>query len=180
MTLSRTVNDALECLSSLPILMQESFWWCHNIAPLPIPPTVSPSLISLRLFLWTLSTMFPYLPIPQVPLHPSLTFPLSFSPLSVSFYLLPLSFPLCLLPSLFPTYVPSLFLPPPSLLPLFPLPLLSLSPLSLSFRFSFFATFFAPPPLLLPSSLSVLCVCVCLCLLFEFCIYSTIHSSVHN
>ena len=59
-TLSLTVNETLKWLSSLPILMQESFWWwqCSDrytislsptsiLPPSPPPPTFSPSQISL-------------------------------------------------------------------------------------------------------------------------------------
>ena len=62
-------TETLKWLSSLPILMQESFWWwqcidryiislfphLHN--PFPPPPPFSPSLKNIW-FLWTLSTMF--------------------------------------------------------------------------------------------------------------------------
>ena len=43
-TLSLTINDTLKCLSSLPILMQESFWWwqCSDtiiyLSPHPLLP----------------------------------------------------------------------------------------------------------------------------------------------
>ena len=56
MTLSLTINETLKWLSSLPILMQVSFWWwqCSDrytvslFPPLPYPFTpFSPSLISL-------------------------------------------------------------------------------------------------------------------------------------
>ena len=54
MTLSLTINETLKRFSSLPILMQESFWWwqCsyrYIISPLPLSPLsrFSPSLISL-------------------------------------------------------------------------------------------------------------------------------------
>ena len=56
-TLSLTINDTLKWLSSLPILMQESFWWwqCSDryILSLSLPhlhtpsPFSAPSLISL-------------------------------------------------------------------------------------------------------------------------------------
>ena len=49
MTLSLTTNGTLKWLSSLPILMQESFWWwqCSDrYISLSLPP-FSPSLISL-------------------------------------------------------------------------------------------------------------------------------------
>ena len=41
-----TINDALQWLSSLPILMQESFWWCqcsvrYYSLPLSPPPGIS-------------------------------------------------------------------------------------------------------------------------------------------
>ena len=67
-TLSLTVNEILKCLSSLPILMKESFWWWQSNhryiislfshLHIPLSPCF-PSLISLW-FLWTLSTMFIY------------------------------------------------------------------------------------------------------------------------
>ena len=56
MTLSRIINETLKWFSSLPILMQESFWWCQcsdryiiSLFPhlhTPSPP-FSPSLINL-------------------------------------------------------------------------------------------------------------------------------------
>ena len=53
-TLSLTINETLKWLSSLPIVMHESFWWwgCSdryiNSLPTPHnPPPFSPSLISL-------------------------------------------------------------------------------------------------------------------------------------
>ena len=64
-TLSLTIMKHLKWLSSLPILMQESFWWgqCSRVyvispplLPYPLHPFY-PSLINL-MFLWTLSTMF--------------------------------------------------------------------------------------------------------------------------
>ena len=50
-TLSLKINETLTWLSSLPILMQGSFWWWqfsdrYIISPPPFPP-FSPSLISL-------------------------------------------------------------------------------------------------------------------------------------
>ena len=47
-TLSLTINETLKWLSSLPILMQESFWWwqCSNRYIISLSP-FSPSLISL-------------------------------------------------------------------------------------------------------------------------------------
>ena len=63
--------EMLKWLSLLPILMQESFWWrqCSDMYIISLfpyhhtpPPPFSPSLISL-MFLWTLSTMFTYLPL---------------------------------------------------------------------------------------------------------------------
>ena len=73
LTFSLTINETLQWLSSLPILMHESFWWrqCSDryiisLSPhlhTPPPPThththpFSPSLI----FPWTLSTMCNYL-----------------------------------------------------------------------------------------------------------------------
>ena len=53
MTLSLTVNETLQWLSSLPILMQKSFWWWQcsdryiSPPPPPLPPPFSLSLISL-------------------------------------------------------------------------------------------------------------------------------------
>ena len=56
MTLSLTINETLKWLSSLPTLMQKSFWWwqCSDryiISPSPPPPyllpPISPSLRSL-------------------------------------------------------------------------------------------------------------------------------------
>ena len=61
-TLSLTLNETLKWLSSLPTLMQESFWWwqcsdrciiClypHPPISIPRPPPFSPSLISLMVF----------------------------------------------------------------------------------------------------------------------------------
>ena len=56
-TLSLTINETLKWLSSLPILMQESFWWLQcrdkyiiSLYPPPLPPPPPPfssSLISL-------------------------------------------------------------------------------------------------------------------------------------
>ena len=56
-TLSLTVNETFKWLSSLPIVMQESFWrwqssdrYIISLFPLlhtPFPPSLSPSLISL-------------------------------------------------------------------------------------------------------------------------------------
>ena len=54
-TLSLTINETLKWLSSLPILMHESFWWRQSsdryiISLFPYlhnPPPFSPSLISL-------------------------------------------------------------------------------------------------------------------------------------
>ena len=56
-TLSLTVNQALKWILSLPILMQESFWWWQcsdwyknshtSCTYLPPPPPFFPSLISL-------------------------------------------------------------------------------------------------------------------------------------
>ena len=58
-TLSPTINETLKWLSSLPILMQVSLWWCRcsdrYIISLflhlhtPSPPPFSPSLISLMI-----------------------------------------------------------------------------------------------------------------------------------
>ena len=57
MTLSLTINETLKWLSSLPILMQQSFWWWQcsdryiiSLFPPSIPPPFSPSLISLVVF----------------------------------------------------------------------------------------------------------------------------------
>ena len=55
LTLSLSINETLKWLSSLPILMQESFWWWQcsdryilSLFPhLHTPSPVSPSLISL-------------------------------------------------------------------------------------------------------------------------------------
>ena len=70
-TLPLTINDALKWLSSLPILMQESFWWgqCsdrymislfpHLHTPFPTPPFL-PNPNKPCVFLWMLSTMFTY------------------------------------------------------------------------------------------------------------------------
>ena len=54
MTVSLTINETLKRLSSLPILMQESFWWWQcsdryiiSLSPTSISLPFSPSLISL-------------------------------------------------------------------------------------------------------------------------------------
>ena len=43
MTLSPTINETLKWLSSLPILTQESFWWCCDTYIIP-PSTPTPPL----------------------------------------------------------------------------------------------------------------------------------------
>ena len=61
-TLLLTINETLKWLSSLPILMQESFWWwqCSDryTSVIPPPPFSVPNKPDG--FLWTLSTMFTY------------------------------------------------------------------------------------------------------------------------
>ena len=49
MTLSFTVNETLKWLSSLPILMQKSFWWwqCSDRYVISLFLRLRPSLISL-------------------------------------------------------------------------------------------------------------------------------------
>ena len=58
-TLSLTINETIKWLSSLPILMQESFWWWQWAISVysPSSPPHLPVLIALWL-LWKLSTMF--------------------------------------------------------------------------------------------------------------------------
>ena len=70
MTLSLTINETLKWLSSLPILMQESYWWWQccdryilsfSLSPPPYPLPLLPVtniVISLFWFLWKLSTLF--------------------------------------------------------------------------------------------------------------------------
>ena len=61
-TVSLTINATLKCLSSLPILMQASFWWwqysVRYCLPLPIPPGISvPASMcqqGVRVFSWKL------------------------------------------------------------------------------------------------------------------------------
>ena len=59
LTMSFTINGTLKWLSSLPILMQESFWWwqCSDIGILSPPPPPTHTLISPP----------PHLPIPNKP-----------------------------------------------------------------------------------------------------------------